>query len=259
MSESKIKLLFFLIFFVIATVIYFSNSKYDIVELEKMYDKSYELYKQGKYQEAIKIADKIIEKNKNFQDAYMLKARCYYEIYKDFLDKSSFLDNSKLTQQSKKQKSTNKKSHEKTNQDEIEKTKTELINLIVYNIRKAISIREDEKIYTESGVILYNIGATEEGKELIKKAVKINPHYKEAKEILTKIKIHELQEELAQRQKLELYKKMLSKHFLEKYYDAEYDDYDEKEEYEDDEFYGKYIFDDDEDDEDEEKEQENFW
>jgi hypothetical protein len=41
---------------------------------------------------------------------------------------------------------------------------------------------------------------------------------------------------------------MLSKHFLEKYYDAEYDDYDEKEEYEDDEFYGKYIFDDDEDD-----------
>jgi tetratricopeptide (TPR) repeat protein len=252
MSESKIKLLFFLIFFVIATVIYFSNSKYDIVELEKMYDKSYELYKQGKYQEAIKIADKIIEK-KNFQDAYMLKARCYYEIYKDFLDKS------RLAQQSKKRNSTNKKSHKETNQDEIEKTKTELVNLIVYNIRKAISIREDEKIYTESGVILYNIGATEEGKELIKKAVKINPHYKEAKEILTKIKIHELQEELAQRQKLELYKKVLSKHFLEKYYDAEYDDYDEKEEYEDDEFYGKYIFDDDEDDEDEEKEQEYFW
>jgi tetratricopeptide (TPR) repeat protein len=224
MSESKIKLLFFLIFSAIATVIYFSNSKYDIVELEKMYDKSYELYKQGKYQEAIKIADKIIEKNKNFQDAYMLKARCYYEIYKDFLDKA------RLAQQSKKRKSTNKKSHKETNQDEIEKTKTELINLIVYNIRKAISIREDEKIYTESGVILYNIGATEEGKELIKKAVKINPHYKEAKEILTKIKIHELQEELAQRQNLELYKKMLSKHFLEKYYDAEYDDYDEKEE-----------------------------
>jgi len=67
MSESKIKLLFFLIFFVIATVIYFSNSKYDIVELEKMYDKSYELYKQGKYQEAIKIADKIIEKTKIFK------------------------------------------------------------------------------------------------------------------------------------------------------------------------------------------------
>ncbi|MDT7908198.1 MAG: hypothetical protein RRA63_09205 [Candidatus Calescibacterium sp.] len=253
MSESKIKLLFFLIFYAIATVIYFSNSKYDIVELEKMYDKSYELYKQRKYQEAIKIADKIIEKNKNFQDAYMLKARCYYEIYKDFLDKA------RLAQQSKKQKSTDKKSHKEINQDEIEKTKTELINLIVYNIRKAISIREDEKIYTESGVILYNIGAKEEGKELIKKAVKINPHCKEAKEILTKIKIHELQEELAQRQKLELYKKMLSKHFLEKYYDAEYDDYDEKEEYEDDEFYGNYIFDDDEDDEDEEKEQENFW
>jgi tetratricopeptide (TPR) repeat protein len=200
-----------------------------------MYDKSYELYKQGKYQEAIQIADKIIEKNKNFQDAYMLKARCYYEIYKDFLDKS------RLTQQSKKRNSTNKKSPEKTNQDEIEKTKTELINLIVYNIRKAISIREDEKIYTESGVILYNIGAKEEGKKLIKKSVKINPHYKEAKEILTKIKIHELQEELAQRQKLELYKKMLSKHFLEKYYDAEYDDYDEKEEYEDDEFYEIYF------------------
>jgi tetratricopeptide (TPR) repeat protein len=160
MSESKIKLLFFLIFFAIATVIYFSNSKYDIVELEKMYDKSCELYKQGKYQEAIKIADKIIEKNKNFQDAYMLKARCYYEIYKDFLDKS------RLAQQSKKRKSTNKKSHKETNQDEIEKTKTELINLIAHNIRKAISIREDEKIYTESGVILYNIGATEEGKNL---------------------------------------------------------------------------------------------
>jgi tetratricopeptide (TPR) repeat protein len=253
MSERKIKLLFFLIFSAIATVIYFSNSKYDIVELEKMYDKSYELYKQGKYQEAIKIADKIIEKDKNFQDAYMLKARCYYEIYKDFLDKA------KLAQQSEKRKSANKKSHKEINQDEIEKTKTELFNLIVYNIRKAISIRENEKIYTESGVILYNIGATEEGKELIKKAVKINPYYKEAREILTKIKIHELQEELAQRQKLELYKKMLSKHFLEKYYDAEYDDYDEKEEYEYDEFYGKYIFDDDEDDEDEEKEQEYFW
>ncbi len=206
-----------------------------------MYDKSYELYKQGKYQEEIKIADKIIEKNKNFQDAYMLKARCYYEIYKDFLDKS------RLAQQSKKRNSTNKKSHKETNQDEIEKTKTELINLIVYNIRKAISIREDEKIYTESGVILYNIGATEEGKELIKKAVKINPHYKEAKEILTKIKIHELQEELAQRQKLELYKKMLLDYFSKNFYYApEYDDYNE-EEYEDAEFYGKYIFDDDED------------
>ena len=250
MNERKIKLLFFLFFFSIATIIYFSNSKYDIVELEKIYNKSYELYKKGKYQEAIELANKIIEKNKNFQDAYMLKARCYYKIYEELSDKTKF------DQQNRKQKSTNRKSKKKNAQDETEKTKTELINLIAYNIRKAISIREDERIYTQSGVILYNIGAKKEGKELIKKALKINPHYKYAKEILTKIRIHELQEELARRKRLELYKKMLSDYFSKKYYyDTEYDDYyDEEEEYEDEEFYENYIF-----DEDEENEEEDFW
>ncbi len=233
-------------------IIYFSNSKYDIVELEKIYDKSYKLYKQGKYQDAIEVANKIIEKNKNFQDAYMLKALCYYEIYKELLYKTKF------DQQIKTQKSANKKSKVEINQDEIEKTKAELIKSIIYNIRKAISIREDEKIYTKSGVILYNIGAKKEGKELIEKALKINPLYENAKEIFIKIRIHEIQQELAQKQKLELYKKMLRNYFSKKYY---YDtEYYYEDEYEDDEFYENYIFDDDEDDdEDEEAEKEYLW
>ncbi|GBD04044.1 hypothetical protein HRbin19_01350 [bacterium HR19] len=80
-DESKIRTFFALLFVFAVIIVILSNTKYDFYSAEELYSKGVELYKSGKYFEAIQKMNEIIEKIPSYQKAYILKGKAYTKLY----------------------------------------------------------------------------------------------------------------------------------------------------------------------------------